>query len=114
MKEDFLHKLFNIIEERKNSTSEDSYVKSLFEQGSTKINEKILEESLELLEATSDLSDEKKEKVIHETADLWFHTMILLSNEEVKIEEVLAELKSRFGTSGHLEKASRGVSDEEK
>jgi phosphoribosyl-ATP pyrophosphohydrolase len=40
--------------------------------------------------------------------------MILLSNEEVKIEEVLAELKSRFGTSGHLEKASRGVSDEEK
>ena len=40
--------------------------------------------------------------------------MILLSNEEVKIEEVLAELKSRFGTSGHLEKALRGVSDEEK
>ena len=77
-------------------------------------HEKILEETLELLEATSDLSDKKKEKVIHETADLWFHTMILLSNEEVKIEEVLAELKSRFGTSGHLEKASRGVSDEEK
>ena len=86
MKEDFLHKLFNIIEERKNSTSEDSYVKSLYDQGAIKINEKILEETLELLEATSDLSDKKKEKVIHETADLWFHTMILLSNEEIKLK----------------------------
>ena len=92
MKEDFLHKLFNIIEERKNSTSEDSYVKSLYDQGAIKINEKILEETLELLEATSDLSDKKKEKVIHETADLWFHTMILLSNEEVKIEKLIDSL----------------------
>ena len=114
MKEDFLRKLFNIIEERKNSISEDSYVKSLYDQGAIKINEKILEETLELLEATSDLSDKKKEKVIHETADLWFHTMILLSNEGIKIEQVLEELESRFGISGHLEKASRGVSDEEK
>ena len=114
MKEDFLHKLFNIIEERKNSTSEDSYVKSLYDQGAIKINEKILEETLELLEATSDLSDKKKEKVIHETADLWFHTMILLSNEEVKIEEVLKELEARFGTSGHAEKASRDKPKEEK
>ena len=40
--------------------------------------------------------------------------MILLSNEGIKIEQVLEELESRFGTSGHLEKASRGVSDEEK
>ena len=114
MQEDFLKKLFQLIEERKESTSEDSYVKSLLDQGILGINEKVLEESLELLEAASDLSDDKKQKVIHETADLWFHTMILLSNEGIKIEQVLEELESRFGISGHLEKASRGVSDEEK
>ena len=114
MQEDFLKKLFQLIEERKTSTSEDSYVKSLFDKGISGINEKVLEESLELLEASSDLSDNKKQKVIHETADLWFHTMILLSNEGIKIEQVIEELESRFGTSGHLEKASRGLSDEEK
>ena len=114
MKEDFLQKLFDLIEERKNSNSKDSYVKSLLENGSAKINEKILEEALELLEATSDISKDKKQKVIHETADLWFHTMVLLSNEEVKIEQVLTELNLRFGTSGHTEKASREASDKEK
>ena len=114
MQEDFLKKLFQLIEERKKSTSEDSYVKSLLDQGILGINEKVLEESLELLEDASDLSDDKKQKVIHETADLWFHTMILLSNEEIKIEEVLEELKARFGTSGHVEKASRVKPKEEK
>jgi len=64
MKEDFLQKLFDLIEERKGSNSQDSYAKSLFEAGSKKINEKVLEETLELLEATSDTSTTKKEKVI--------------------------------------------------
>ena len=103
MNENFLQTLFNLIEQRKQSNSNDSYVKSLLEQGNIKINEKVLEESLELLEATQDQSEGKREKVIHETADLWFHTMILLSNGEIKIEEVLEELKTRFGTSGHVE-----------
>ena len=111
---EFLEKLYNIIEERKNATSEDSYVKSLLSGGVTKINGKVLEESLELLEATLDESEEKREKVIHETADLWFHTMVLLSNEGIGIKEVIKELESRFGKSGHLEKASREVSEEEK
>lgn len=114
MKEDFLQKLFDLVEERKNSTTKDSYVKSLFDAGHQKINEKVLEESLELLEATLDTSNSKQEKVIHETADLWFHTLILLSNENIKLEEIISELESRFGTSGHLEKASRSSSEEEK
>jgi len=114
MAEDFLQKLFNLIEDRKNFNSNESYVKSLFNEGSTKINEKVLEEALELLESTSDTSEDKKQKVIHETADLWFHTMVLLSNEEVRVEEVIEELKYRFGTSGHIEKASREVLDKEK
>ena len=113
MKESFLQTLFEIIEERKNSSAKKSYTKSLFEEGSTKINEKVLEESIELLEATKDNSNSKKQKVIHEAADLWFHTMVLLSNEEIEIEEVLEELKARFGISGHEEKASRGKSKEE-
>tara|TARA_Y100001935_G_scaffold226201_1_gene203747 strand:+ start:821 stop:1165 length:345 start_codon:yes stop_codon:yes gene_type:complete len=114
MKVEFLEKLYNIIEERKNAASENSYVKSLFSGGVTKINEKVLEESLELLEATLDESEEKREKVIHETADLWFHTIVLLSNEGIDIKEVIKELESRFGKSGILEKASREVSKEEK
>ena len=114
MKEEFLQKLFDLVEERKNSTSKDSYVKSLSDAGHQKINEKVLEESLELLEATLDTSNSKQEKVIHETADLWFHTLILLSNEDIKLEEIISELESRFGTSGHLEKASRSSSEEEK
>ena len=114
MKESFLQTLFEIIEERKNSSSKESYTKSLFEEGSTKINEKVLEESLELLEATKDNSNSKKQKVIHEAADLWFHTFILLSNENINLEEIIAELESRFGTSGHIEKASRSASEEEK
>ena len=114
MKEDFLQKLFDLIEERKGSNSKDSYAKSLFEAGSKKINEKVLEETLELLEATSDTSTTKKEKVIHEAADLWFHTFILLCNENINLEEIIAELKSRFGTSGHIEKASRSALDKEK
>ena len=114
MKVEFLEKLYNIIEERKNDASENSYVKSLFSGGVTKINEKVLEESLELLEATLDESEEKREKVIHETADLWFHTIVLLSNEGIDIKEVIKELESRFGKSGILEKASREVSKEEK
>ena len=114
MKVEFLEKLYNIIEERKNAASENSYVRSLFSGGVRKINEKVLEESLELLEATLDESEEKREKVIHETADLWFHTIVLLSNEGIDIKEVIKELESRFGKSGILEKASREVSEEEK
>ena len=114
MKENFLQTLFDLIEERKKSSGKESYVKSLFDEGRSKINEKVLEESIELLEATLDMSNSKREKVIHEAADLWFHTMVLLSNEEVKIEEVLKELEARFGTSGHAEKASRDKPKEEK
>ena len=114
MKEEFLKILFSTIEERKNSSSEDSYVKSLFDGGTLKINEKVLEETLELLEATADLSGEKREKVIHEAADLWFHTLVLISNQGIDIDEVIEELASRFGKSGLLEKALREIPKQEK
>ena len=51
--------------------------------------------------------ENKRKKLIHETADLWFHTMVLLSYEGINAEEVLDELETRFGVSGLDEKASR-------
>ena len=80
MKEDFLEELFQLIEKRKKADSNDSYVKYLQEAGTSKINEKILEETLELLEASSETTIDKKEKIIHETADLWFHVCLLYTS----------------------------------
>ena len=68
---------------------------------------KISEESEELIQAAKDKNKNKKKKLIHETADLWFHTMVLLSYEDISAKEILDELEKRFGTSGLDEKASR-------
>ena len=105
--QDLLKKLFNLMEKRVGSISKDSYVKSLLDQGKVKINEKVLEEALELLEATNDMTVDKNKKIIHETSDLWFHTMVLLLNECIHVDDVLEELNNRLGTSGHKEKSSR-------
>ena len=96
-----------MIKKRRLSNREDSYVKSLLDDGTKKINEKIFEEALELIEASLEDNEAKKKKVIHEVADLWFHTMILLENEGLELEDILSELETRFGTSGHEEKSSR-------
>ena len=107
MNKEILFKLADLIKNRRLSNREDSYVKSLLEDGTKKINEKIFEEALELIEASLEDNDAKKKKVIHEMADLWFHTMVLLENEGVEVEDILSELETRFGTSGHEEKSSR-------
>jgi phosphoribosyl-ATP pyrophosphohydrolase len=69
-----------------------------------KILEKIAEESGEL---AAELPDGDEAKVVHETADLIFHVMVGLTARRIPVERVLAELARRFGTSGHVEKASR-------
>ena len=107
MNKDILLKLANLIKNRRLSNREDSYVKSLLEDGTKKINEKIFEEALELIEASLQDNEAKKKKVIHEMADLWFHTMVLLENEGLELEDILSELETRLGTSGHEEKSSR-------
>ena len=76
-------------------------------EGLKEILSKVLEESEELIEAAVSQEENKKKKLIHETADLWFHTMVLLSYEGINAEEVLDELETRFGVSGLDEKASR-------
>jgi len=96
--------LEKILEERKSSSEDKSYVASLYNQGTHKILEKISEESAEVVKAAT---EEGREEIIHEVADLWFHLLVLLRHENIKIDEVELELAKRFGISGHEEKASR-------
>ena len=99
-----LHRLARLIDTRRTSTAEKSYTKSLLEAGMPKILAKIAEEHGEL---AAELPAGDDAKVIHETADLLFHVMVGLGARQIPIEKVLAELERRFGTSGHVEKASR-------
>jgi phosphoribosyl-AMP cyclohydrolase / phosphoribosyl-ATP pyrophosphohydrolase len=93
-----------LIARRDSSTSEKSYTKSLLDKGMPKILEKIAEESGEL---AAELPSGPDDKVVHETADLIFHVMVALTHRHISIDAVFAELQRRFGTSGHVEKASR-------
>jgi phosphoribosyl-ATP pyrophosphohydrolase/phosphoribosyl-AMP cyclohydrolase len=96
--------LARTLEQRRDSTAEKSYTKSLLDKGMPKILEKIAEESGEL---AAELPDGDEAKVVHETADLLFHVMVGLTARRIPIERVLDELARRFGTSGHTELASR-------
>jgi len=98
-----IKKLESILEQRKDSNSKDSYVSSLYQKGNKHICDKILEEAQELVEAT----DENKEQLIHETADLLFHVLVLLASHDIKYARILEELETRFGTSGIEEKNNR-------
>jgi len=105
---DTLQQLTAILEARKQATAESSYVASLHSKGLNKILEKVGEEATETLLAakdaqiSGDLSD-----VVYETADLWFHTLVMLSHLGTDASAVLKELERRFNISGLDEKASR-------
>jgi len=99
-----LAELFKIIEQRKKASAEKSYVASLYAKGIDKILEKVEEESGELVEAAK---DGKKKEIIHEMADLWFHTLVLLGQKDISLQEILNELQRRSGMSGIEEKAAR-------
>jgi phosphoribosyl-ATP pyrophosphohydrolase len=105
---DILKKLGNILETRKQEAADKSYVASLHAKGLNKILEKIGEEATETILAAKDakISGNNKE-VINETADLWFHSLVMLSHLGESAEPVLKELERRLGVSGHDEKASR-------
>ena len=100
-----VERLSALLKERKNADPSSSYVASLYAQGNEKIIEKIAEETDELIAEITE--DPEKNKVIHEAADLWFHSMILLSLRDANSSDILKELESRFGISGHEEKKSR-------
>ena len=109
--DEILSTLEKILEQRKSATADNSYVASLYNLGTDKILDKISEESAELIKAAK---DEGKDKIIHEVADLWFHTLVLLRHKNISMKEIETELMRRFGVSGHAEKASRNKSNEEK
>jgi len=101
---DILKELTAILEARKNEPADKSYVASLYAKGLDKILEKVGEESTETIIAAK---NGNREQIIYETADLWFHTMIMLADCGLSSDDVLDELARRFGVSGIDEKASR-------
>ncbi len=104
MKEKVFEELFQIIEERKKSTPEESYVASLMHKGVEKINKKIMEEAGEVCEAA--LEDDR-DHLVYELCDLLFHSFVLAGYKNITIDDLAKELGRRFGTSGHVEKAGR-------
>ncbi len=105
---DVLQQLAQVLEARKQADPESSYVASLHQKGLNKILEKVGEECTETLLAAKDAetSGETRE-LISETADLWFHSMVMLSRLGLGPDDVLKELANRFDLSGLEEKASR-------
>jgi phosphoribosyl-ATP pyrophosphohydrolase len=97
-----------VLEQRKQASANDSYVASLHQKGLNKILEKVGEESVETILAARDAEQTgDSSKVIYETADLWFHSLVMLSHLDIHVDDVLQELERRFGLSGLEEKANR-------
>ena len=101
---DILGALYDVIQERKKADPESSYVSSLYHKGLDKILGKIGEEATETAVAGK-AGD--PDQVVYETADLWFHSLVLLGYYDLPPKKVLDELKRRFGLSGLEEKANR-------
>jgi len=101
---DVLTQLAQVLEERKGASADSSYVASLYAKGLDAILKKIGEEATETVMAAK---DGNPEQIVYETADLWFHTLVLLAQQGLGPQQVLDELQRRFGLSGLEEKANR-------
>jgi len=99
-----LHRLADTLEARKRADPASSYVAGLFARGHDAILKKVAEEAAETLMAAK---DGDKLHIVREIADLWFHTLVLLSFHGLTPDDVLAELRRREGISGIDEKAAR-------
>ena len=105
MKRDLnLSRTIDIIKSRKKSDPSESYVASLLKASDSVVLKKIIEESTELVIAAS---LEKRECVLHESADLLFHYLVLLEKLDISLDEVVDVLIAREGVSGFVEKESR-------
>ena len=110
---DTLSRLAEVLEARKGAAPDSSYVASLYHKGLNKILEKVGEEAVETILAARDAEvSGSNDKLIGETADLWFHSMVMLSKLGANPDQVLAELDKRFGLSGIDEKNSRSPQGE--
>jgi len=104
MSDDILARLMEVLEARKAADPKSSYVASLYDKGLDRILKKIGEESAETIIAAK---GGKADEVIYEMADLWFHCLVLLAQQNLSAKQVLDELDRRFGLSGIDEKATR-------
>jgi len=101
---DFLQQLAQVLEQRKTADPNESYVASLYAKGLDTILKKIGEEATETVIAAK---NGDANQMIYETADLWFHSLVLLAHQGLGPDLVLKELDRRFGLSGLEEKAQR-------
>ena len=104
-----LTEISDVIEIRRQAAPESSYVSQLLHQGEDKILKKVIEEAGETLMASKDVekSAQGRLHLVKEIADVWFHTMVLLAYHNLRVDDVLMELKRRQNISGIDEKASR-------
>lgn len=103
-RDDILQAVYQVIQERKGASADTSYTASLLHKGIDKILKKLGEEATEVVIAGK---GGKREEIVYETADLFFHALVLLGYYDIDPEDIYAELRRRFGTSGIAEKASR-------
>ena len=111
---DSLDQLARVLESRKGGDPDSSYTARLLHKGPDAFLKKIGEEATELVMACKDADyGADKSKIISETADLWFHSMVAMAHYGLSTQDVIAELDKRVGTSGLEEKASRKAQDRE-
>jgi phosphoribosyl-ATP pyrophosphohydrolase len=106
---DTLNRLAELLEERKSADPQTSYVAKLYAKGMDSILKKVGEEAAETIIAAKNGDNEH---LIYETADLWFHTLVMLAQAGLKPQDILDELARREGLSGLEEKASRAEESE--
>lgn len=101
---DTLDRLAEVLESRKSADPQSSYVAKLYAKGMDGILKKVGEEAAETIIAAK---DGDPQKIIYETADLWFHTLVMLAHAGLHPNDILNELARREGLSGLEEKAAR-------
>ncbi|KAB0670161.1 phosphoribosyl-ATP diphosphatase [Oryzomonas sagensis] len=103
-RDDIIQAVYQVILDRKNNPTENSYTASLMHKGIDKILKKVGEEATEVVIAAK---GGKRDEIVYETSDLVFHLLVLLGYCDIPPEEIFAELRRRFGISGIEEKNSR-------
>lgn len=111
--QDVLARIADVIESRKGGDPEQSYVARLFHKGTDTILKKVGEEATESVIAAKDLSlapsEAKRQALVGEFADLWFHSLVAMAHLGLGPQDVVAELARREGLSGLEEFARRGT-----
>lgn len=99
-----LDELYTVLQARKAADADRSYVASLYARGLDGILQKIGEEATETIVAAKNANPPA---LVYELADLWFHTLVLMAQQDITPQQLAAELARRGGRSGLDEKAAR-------